>query len=175
MEKTLIRAGEDLAATVRAAQGGDTMALDALVDELMPYMGKICGAIALERAEDALQDALVAVLRRLRDLREPAAVRGWARTIAVREAMRLARPSRQVPADPESFARVPAPGGDASLSVELRDQLDRLDPRQRAVLVLRELEGLSEHEVADVLELPSGTVKSRLHRARKRFQRGWSL
>jgi RNA polymerase sigma-70 factor (ECF subfamily) len=173
MSKTLIRAGEDLAATVRAAQGGDTMALDALVEELMPYMGRICGAIALERGEDALQDALVALLRRLDHLREPAAVRAWARTIAVREAVRLARSPRQA-TDPELLARVPAEGGDPALGVELRDQLDRLDPQQRAVLVLRTLEGLSEEEVAALLELPRGTVKSRLHRARERFRRGWS-
>ena len=58
-----------LAGTVRAAQRGDTMAMNALVDELMPYVGRICGAIALDRGEDAAQEALVAILRNIRQLK----------------------------------------------------------------------------------------------------------
>jgi RNA polymerase sigma-70 factor (ECF subfamily) len=48
-----------------------------------------------------------------------------------------------------------------------------MDPEQRAVLVLRDLEGLSEQEAAEVLNVAQGTVKSRLHRARARFRREW--
>src|SRR5918992_2237102 len=94
----------DLAGTVRAAQRGDTMAMNALVDELMPYIGRICGAIALDRGEDAAQEALIAVLRNLRKLREPEALRAWARRIALREAVRAARqapaPHRPPPRGP---------------------------------------------------------------------------
>jgi RNA polymerase sigma factor (sigma-70 family) len=160
-----------LAATVRAAQRGDTMAMNALVDELMPYVGRICGAIAPDRGEDAAQDALIAILRNLRQLREPGALRPWARRIATREALRAARRSRAGAAQPPHD--VPAPGR-PSLGVEIRDQLDRLEPEQRAVLVLRDVEGLSEREAAAVLDVAPGTVKSRLHRARARFRREWS-
>jgi RNA polymerase sigma factor (sigma-70 family) len=163
---------QELAATVQAAQRGDAMAMAALVDELMPYVGRICGAIALSHGEDAAQEALIAVLRNLRRLEEPRALRGWVRTIATREAVRVARRSKvETPAEEPATGR-PDPA-DAGLGVEIRDQLDRLDPEQRAVLVLRDLEGLGEHEVAALLELPAGTVKSRLHRARARFQKGW--
>jgi RNA polymerase sigma factor (sigma-70 family) len=160
-----------LAATVRAAQRGDIMAMNALLDELMPYVGRICGAIALERGEDAAQEALVAILRNLRQLREPEALRPWARRIATREAVRAARQSRIEGVDPPDD--VPAPGHD-SLGVEVRDQLERLEPEHRAVLVLRDLEGLSEQEAAAMLEVARGTVKSRLHRARARFRREWT-
>ncbi|MGZ4203427.1 MAG: RNA polymerase sigma factor, partial [Thermoleophilaceae bacterium] len=74
-------------------------------------------------------------------------------------------------------ADVPEPshaGSDPRASVEIRDQLERLEPEQRAVLVLRDLEGLGEQEVARLLALPEGTVKSRLHRARARFRKGWT-
>jgi RNA polymerase sigma factor (sigma-70 family) len=164
---------QELAATVRAAQRGDPMAMDALVDELMPYVGQICGAIALAHGEDAAQNALIAVLRNLRGLKEPAALRGWVRTIATREAVRLARRARVE----RPLADVPEPAAaatDPASSVEIRDQLERLDPEQRAVLVLRDLEGLREQEVALLLDLPAGTVKSRLHRARARFRKGFS-
>jgi|SRR5436190_10148160 len=160
-----------LAGVVRAAQRGDTMAMNALVDELMPYVGRICRGIAPERGEDATQEALIAILRNLRQLREPAALRAWARRIAAREAVRAARQARAQPIlSPEE---VPAAGSPA-LGVELRDQLDRLQPEQRAVLVLRDVEGLSEQEAAELLDVAPGTVKSRLHRARARFRREWT-
>lgn len=161
----------ELAATVRAAQRGDTMAMNALVDELMPYVGRICRGIALERGDDAAQEALIAIFRNLRRLKDPHALRSWARRIAAREAVRTARQARSG-GDPAPVEDVPAPGR-AMLGVEIRDQLERLDPHQRAVLVLRDLEGLSEQEAAALLEVAPGTVKSRLHRARARFRKDW--
>jgi RNA polymerase sigma-70 factor (ECF subfamily) len=147
------------------------MAMNALVDELMPYVGRICRGIALDRGEDAAQEALIAILRNVRQLREPGALRPWARRIAVREAVRAARQTRVAATQPPRD--VPAPGN-TSLGVEIRDQLDRLEPEQRAVLVLRDVEGLSEQEAAEILEVAPGTVKSRLHRARARFRSGWT-
>jgi RNA polymerase sigma factor (sigma-70 family) len=159
-----------LAATVRAAQRGDTMAMNALVDELMPYVGRICRGIALGRGEDAAQEALIAILRNIRQLKEPEALRPWARRIAVREAVRAARDARAGAAQPPEDVAAP---GQPELGVEIRDQLDRLAPEQRAVLVLRDVEGLSEQEAAALLGVAPGTVKSRLHRARGRFKREW--
>jgi RNA polymerase sigma factor (sigma-70 family) len=159
-----------LAATVRAAQEGDTMAMNALVDELMPYVGRICNAIALGNGEDAAQDALIAILRSLRQLRDPEALRPWARRIATREAVRTARRQRANAGQPPDTVAAP---DRTDLGVEIRDQLDRLEPEQRAVLVLRDLEGLSEQEAAELLNVATGTVKSRLHRARARFRREW--
>jgi RNA polymerase sigma-70 factor (ECF subfamily) len=150
------------------------MAMNALLDELAPYVGRICGGIALEHGDDATQEALIAVLRNIGGLREPEAVRGWARTIATREAVRVARRGRRETPVETLDARLPA-HGDATTVVEIRDQLARLEPEHRAVLVLRDLEGLDEASVASLLDVPTGTVKSRLHRARARFREGWSL
>ena len=159
------------AATVKAAQQGDTMAMNALVDDLMPYVGRICRGIALDRGEDAAQEALMAILKNLRQLKEPEALRPWARRIATREAVRAAR--QRPTHDGRPPEELPAPGH-AALGVEIRDQLDRLAPEQRAVIVLRDIEGLSEEEAATVLDVAPGTVKSRLHRARARFKREWT-
>ena len=72
-------------------------------------------------------------------------------------------------AEPEFLS----PGVDFD-ALELTDVLSRLPARDHAVLVLRDLQGLSEHDVADALGVPLGTVKSRLHRARKRFREEWN-
>lgn len=158
---------------VRRAQRGDPEALERVVDELLPYAGRICGAVALDAGDDALQETMVAIIRNIGSLREPAALRGWVRRIAVREAVRAARGGRDVPVDPVEVAaglRVP----DDATAVEVRQVLAQLAPEQRAVLVLRDLEGLHESEMADVLGVAPGTVKSRLHRARAAFRARWT-
>lgn len=162
---------ENAVRRVRAAQRGDTLAMAELLDELAPYVGRICGPIALDQGPDAAQEALVAVFRSLRSLEDPAALRGWVRAIAVREAVRLARrAARAVPAD---LSTLPS-RGDPELAADIRDVLDRLSPEHRAVLVLRDVEGLDERAAAELLGLRVGTVKSRLHRARDTFRKAWT-
>jgi RNA polymerase sigma factor (sigma-70 family) len=158
---------------VRSAQRGDALALSALVDRLAPFVGRICGPIALEHGEDAAQEALIAVLRDLPALREPRALYGWARRIAAREAVRHARAARRETALPEPARSLPAPG-DPALASDVRRVLEALPPEQRAILLLRDLEGLSEQEAAALLEVEHGTVKSRLSRARAAFRGRWS-
>jgi RNA polymerase sigma factor (sigma-70 family) len=158
-------------ALARAALRGDVLAMSDLLDHLAPYVARICGPIALDGGADAAQEALIAVFRGLRSLREPDALYGWVRVIAVREAVRVARQqARGVPAE---LDELPAPG-DPQLASDIRDVLDRLAPEHRAALVLRDLEGLDEQEVARLLDVPTGTVKSRLHRARASFRRAWT-
>jgi RNA polymerase sigma-70 factor (ECF subfamily) len=145
--------------------------MDALLRALAPYVGRVCGAIALDRGDDAMQETFIAVLRNLRSLREPAAVRGWVRRIAVREAVRAAgaqpRPTGS-PMPESAFEDV-----DIATAIDVRAVRERLTPEHRAVLVLRDLDGLEEAAVAELLELPPGTVKSRLHRARRAFAERW--
>jgi RNA polymerase sigma-70 factor (ECF subfamily) len=158
-------------ALIRAAQRGDRIAVAGLLDALAPYVGRVCGPIALQDGPDAAQEALIAILKNLGGLREPAAIYGWARTIAVREAVRVARQAaRTVPAE---LADVPAPG-DPQLAADVRDVLARLTPTHRAVLVLRDVEGLDEQAAGALLDVPPGTVRSRLFRARRSFRKAWS-
>ena len=178
---------------VRAAQRGDLLAVARLMDSLAPFIGRICGGIALAQGEDAAQEALIQVLRDLRQLREPAALRAFARRIAVREAVRHARrarePMRAAQGGAHDGARAGggtepgASGGpealagatsDPGLAMDVRAVLGALAPEQRAILLLRDLEGLSEEEAAEVLGVAKGTVKSRLSRAREAFARRWA-
>lgn len=163
----------DVEAQVRAAQRGDPVAMDALMVDLAPWVGRICGSIALDRGDDAVQETFIVVLRNLATLRDPGALRAWVRRIAVRESLRVAardgreRPVAEVP-------EVPAVEIDVDGAIDLRDVLSSLPPLHRAVLVLRHLEDLSEEQTAAVLQVEPGTVKSRLHRARSAFAGRWA-
>lgn len=172
------------AALVRAAQGGDLLAMNDLLGLLDPYVRRICGPIALRDGADAAQEALLAVFQRLGQLRDPAALYGWVRTTAVREAVRVSRrAARERPVDdvaavagPAAGRRPPVLGADptAELATDVRDVLGRLSPEHRAILVLRELEGLDERSASALLRISPGTAKSRLHRARHRFREAWT-
>jgi RNA polymerase sigma-70 factor (ECF subfamily) len=158
-------------AKVAAAQHGDALALDELLDELAPYVRRLCARIAPAVADDAAQEALLAIFCGLPSLRAPEAIMTWVRSVTVRTAMRLARqPDHEFAA-----GRTPADRSVRSFEglADIDDAMARLPPSQRAVLVLRTQEGLSEQEIATTLGIPAGTVKSRLHRARAAFREMW--
>ncbi|WEP00149.2 RNA polymerase sigma factor [Streptomyces sp. FXJ1.172] len=167
--------GEDpwtaAAPLVRAAQSGDAMALNDLLGLLTPYVTRLCRPIALSNSADAVQEALIAVFQGLPRLRDPRALYAWVRTVTVREAVRVARRAeRETPVcefDDIAWPRSP------ELAVDVRDVLRRMSTEHRAVLVLRELEGLDERSASDVLNISCGTLKSRLHRARHSFRKAW--
>jgi RNA polymerase sigma-70 factor (ECF subfamily) len=124
-----------------------------------------------------VQEALIAVFRGLRGVRDPQAFYGWVRTVSVREAVRVARRNAgEVAVGDEEVARLGellGAGRGGELKTEVRDLLGRMSVQHRAVLVLREIEGLDERATAEVLGVPEGTVKSRLHRARSAFRKAW--
>ncbi|MFJ4775394.1 RNA polymerase sigma factor [Streptomyces sp. NPDC088762] len=160
----------DSADLVRAVQRGDRLAASELLDLLTPYVARLCGPIALQDGPDATQEALIVILRGIGTLREPAALFGWARVIAVREAVRVARAASRAVPDP--LDEVPA-RDNPQLAADVRDVLERLTPAHRAVLVLRDLEGFDEHAVSALLGVPESTVRTRLFRARRTFRKAW--
>ena len=130
------------------------------------------------RAEDATQEALVAAWTRLAGLRDPDRFEAWLHGLLVhacyREAGRDKRwRSIEVRVDPATMPEASLAGNDPAtdLATDLawRDQLERgfrrLDLDQRSVLVMHYYLGFSLDEAAEVLRVPPGTVRSRLHRA----------
>jgi RNA polymerase sigma-70 factor (ECF subfamily) len=157
---------------IRAAQRGDPLAMSGLMTDLAPWVGRICGAIALDQGDDAMQETLIAVFRNLPTLREPAALRAWVRRIAVRESLRLVTGRREVASG--ELLEQSSPPPDSATALDVREVLVSLSPAQRAVLVLRHVEDLSEEQTAQILGVDQGTVKSRGHRARLAFTRRWA-
>ncbi|MFE3029682.1 RNA polymerase sigma factor [Nocardia tengchongensis] len=153
------------------AQRGDALALHELLRVVEPYVGRICGAIALDEGPDAAQETLIIVFKNVRSVREPQALAGWVRTIATREAIRIAR-RRPLTTDPLDLADVPDLS-DPETRIDVRRTLERLSPEHRAVLILSAFDDLDETAIAAQLSVSRGTVKSRLHRARTRFRNEW--
>lgn len=156
---------------VTAAQQGDALALDRLLDELAPYVRRLCVRISPATADDAAQEALLAIFRGLPSLHAPEAIMTWVRSVTVRTAIRLARRNDLEIATEGTLTDRHDPTFEGLVDID--DALARLPISQRVVLVLRTREGLSEQEIAAALGIPAGTVKSRLHRARAAFREEW--
>ncbi|WP_261995789.1 RNA polymerase sigma factor [Streptomyces plumbidurans] len=99
-----------LARLVEGAQIGDALAMDELLGILAPYVGRICGPVALQDGADAAQEALIAVFRNLRQLKTPAALLGWVRAIAVREAVKFAKQRQRRNTVPVEWRTSPSRG-----------------------------------------------------------------
>jgi RNA polymerase sigma-70 factor, ECF subfamily len=155
---------------VARAQLGDLRALDALLATVQaPLFRHLAAALGDEHAaEDALQEVLFTISRRLGTLREPQWFRAWAYRIANRTAMRHARRLRRAAeaVDPLDLAELPVdlpePDFDPELVSSLVASIDTLPPASRVVLRLHYLDGLTQPEIAEALEISVGTVKSRL-------------
>ena len=121
------------------------------------------------KAEDATQEALVAAWRHIAGLRDPDRFEAWLHRLLVRSCYREAGRSRRQTSIDVHVRVLEASEPDMSIGLADRDQIERgfrrLDTDQRAVLVLHYYLGLRLDEAAEVLGVPPGTVRSRLHRA----------
>lgn len=158
---------------VEAARRGDREAYADLIrsrgDRLYALAQRILRDV--DRAEDALQESLVIAWRDLSKLRDPDRFDAWLHRLVVHaclaEAMRDRRRIANLRALPIDIPTTT----DEYLSVGDRDQLERglrrLSPQQRVLLALRHFEDREPVEIAEILGIPVGTVRSRLHHAHR--------
>jgi RNA polymerase sigma-70 factor (ECF subfamily) len=167
---------------IEACRRGDTSAFGILVrryqDRLFPTMLRLSGRP--EDAQDLLQDAFLKAFQKLKRFHGESSFYTWLYRIAVNLALSDRRRRRPIVGweAPSSYR----PGTDPPSSIELADPseplekaelnqcvqaaLNRLAKDHRAVVVLKDLDGLRYEEIAEILNIPVGTVRSRLHRAR---------
>jgi RNA polymerase sigma-70 factor, ECF subfamily len=163
---------------VRRTTRGELTAFEQLVDRHRPVVVRVAARIVgSEDAEDVSQDAFLRAFHRLERFRGDAPFRSWLLRITHNAALDHLGRRRAEPVDPDwldaaepSVARPPAE------QLELRERIERLERKlhglseqHRAVLVLRDAEGLSYEEIAAITGSPLGSVKGRLHRARREF------
>lgn len=156
---------------VERAQRGDHDAFVALVDASIARLDAAARLILrdAELARDAVQDAMVRAWRDLPGLRDPDRFGPWLHRLTVNACLDQARRRRRRVVEVELTLLDQPAVADVTAQVADRDFLDRalarLDPEQRAVVVLRFFLELSLSETAAALGIPIGTVKSRLHRS----------
>ena len=158
---------------VEAARHGDREAYADLIrsrgDRLYALAQRILRDV--DRAEDALQEALVIAWRDLSGLRDPDRFDAWLHRLVVRTCLAEATRDRRRLSNLRALPiDIPATT-DEYLTVAHRDQLERglrrLSPEQRALLALRHFEGREPAEIAEILGIPVGTARSRLHHAHR--------
>ncbi len=152
---------------IRAAAAGDDAAFTTLMRSAQPHVWRFLRHLLgdEETAADVTQETFVRVHRSLGRFRHQSRFSTWvfqiARNAAVDEQRRSGRRQRLLGAMAPS-----SPTPDASLGSELRAALASLSPRLREAFVLVEAFGLTYQDAAEVLTVPTGTVKSRVFRAR---------
>lgn len=165
------------ASLIRQTQLGDAEAFDRLVQPLLPQVYRTAYLITHDpgAASDALQEALIRAFRSLGNLRPDAPFFPWFARVVVNEALKQCRGREKRSVLPLPELPDSATPESALIAREEQERLwqaiQELPPHHRAVIVLRYYEELSEAEMADLLEIRPGTVKSRLFHARAALER----
>jgi RNA polymerase sigma-70 factor (ECF subfamily) len=170
----------DLETLAAQAAGGDQHALHQLLVEIQPRVRRICGRMLLypEDAEEAAQDALLLVSTRIQTFAGRSRFTTWLHAVASNSARStyrtLKRRSAELPTD-----EMPTAADPRTTSVIAGSRLDFLEaleilgvdhPALVEPLLLRDVQELEYADIADLLDIPVGTVKSRIHSARQIVQ-----
>jgi RNA polymerase sigma factor (sigma-70 family) len=158
-----------------------SFAFEALVVRHGPMVLRVCRSILRDDndVDDAFQATFLVLVKRARSVRRRDSLASWLYGVALRvaSAARLAAARRRIfeRRGAETAARttgsgVSHPGGASELGPLLREEIERLPERFRATVILCHLDGLTHEEAARLLQLPVGTVRSRLARAREKLR-----
>jgi RNA polymerase sigma-70 factor (ECF subfamily) len=168
----------DDAALAARASAGDRDAFGALVLRHQPAVRRVCRAVTLDDhdADDAAQDAFLSALDRIETYDRTRPIGPWLMRIATNAAIDLLRRRnvRRTEVLDEAFAGSnESPARDAERQ-ELRERVQRalqtLPERQRAAVTLFDLEGYAHAEIAGILGIPEGTVRSDVFHARRKLR-----
>ena len=172
---------KDLLAVQKTVQG-DAVAFSDIVNRYTPVVYSLAARLLenREEAEDAVQEIFLSAFRSLKSFNIKVRFYSWLYTIAVNKIRSLLRKRRRsgrtVSLDTEDFPDLPDRRENLQLQVisyteedRAREAITRLKPIYRIAFALRFMEGMPINDMAEVLEVPVGTVKARLHRARKKL------
>ena len=160
---------------VARARRGDRAAVEALVRGHYDTVRAVCHRIVAnsQDAEDATQNALIAIVRALPNFDGRAKFSTWAYRIATNAALDEVRRMRRRPVPADHQTLTPPPVADRAdavgTQIDVRGALEQLPEEFRVAMVLRHVADLDYAEIAVILEVPIGTVRSRLSRGREQL------
>jgi RNA polymerase sigma factor (sigma-70 family) len=175
MGRTMNHAAWPAEEVVSAAQEGDPAAIATLVSGSHAHVRRFARTLCAtpEDAEDATQEALIVLYRKIGTLRATAALASWMFQIVRNECIRRARVTLHVPAPASSVGFSAEEEALAHLEMErIIDSVAALPAQQRAAVVLRDIQGLSGAATAQALGLSRAAMKSHLHRGREAVRSG---
>ena len=157
---------------VRRAKKGDQEAFIALMESQKLSMSRIALSILHneEDAADAIGETVLAAFSQLCTLREPRFFKTWLTRVLIRNCCDLLRGHRCT-APMEGLGEVAAESPDYDRAMDVRQSLSQLAENDRLVLTLHYMDGLRIREIASLLDVKEGTVKTRLMRSRQRFKK----
>jgi RNA polymerase sigma factor (sigma-70 family) len=174
MIEGVIAEAEPQRSIVERAIAGDEAAFARIVaayhDDMARIAYFVCGDIDI--AEEAEQSAWAVAYGRLRDLRDPDRLRPWLMSIAANEARQIARSRRRRTVREIAVADSMRPRDvDQAAMIDLAEALDRLDPKDRAIVGLRFIGGFESAEIGRAMGMTATGVRVRLHRLLERLRK----
>lgn len=160
---------------VRRARRGERAAVDELLRIHYDTVRAVCHRIVIDRhdADDAVQNALIAIVRALPSFDGRSKFSTWVYRIATNAALDEVRRIRRRPLPVDTEILAPAPVADGSAAVDaqiaVRGALEKMPEEFRVAMVLRHVADLDYAEIAEILGVPVGTVRSRLSRGREQL------
>lgn len=154
---------------VKRAQNGDKEAFVTLMDQYKVPMYRLALAIVRTKveSEDVLSETIIKAYEKLRTLREPRFFKTWLMRIVINEANQALRNRKRIVQLTEwnKEQQIQA----LTTNIEMEELIQELPEEMRVVIVLFYFEQWTIKEMSELLKLPEGTVKNRLHRARKKL------
>ena len=156
---------------VMDCQGGRVKAMEILVSRwqkrLWQYAYKLTGNV--EASWDITQESWLSIIKGLRKLRDPANFKAWAYKITTNKSIDWIRKSKAV--KHTSIDEIEEQQASRKKDTGVKELLEKLDIEKKVVLTLYYFEQLNISEISVALRIPKGTVKSRLHKARKELKK----
>ena len=170
--------GDLLAEVVMACQRGDHAAQRQLYDSCQQNVFRlVVRMVGRQDAADVTQQVFLQAFRSIEKFNGRSRFETWLYRLAVNESLQHLRRAKR--GKHQTLDWEPMDESQQGDDVERKEVLDlalaRIDPQLRAIFLLREVEGLSYHEIADALQIPEGTVGSRLNRARRELRQHLSV
>ncbi len=158
---------------LRRVAAGDSKAFKELVDRHAPRLYRLAVSLVSNAADggDVLQETMVGAFEGTKGFQGRSSVKTWLTRILILQAAKWRRSRKRT--EPLPLA-MPTGGSDnaakAASRMDIAAALQLLSPEHREVLALREFEQMSYEEMAEALDVPRGTIESRLHRARSELR-----